>query len=387
MSESLLFNKLNTESDESVSHLQLENAKLENEEVNHTKEVDNTKLIQNTSTTKNQDFSPELATASAHKQPKAKSIKEKKLHDDEYAGFKIFKWRNFLGIDENITYDFAILDPGYGNVKIAKISMTEKRIDCFIAPSVVSEIPEWQVETFDGVGQSSSVEYKGKKYIAGIPALTFGFRKPTLLENWIEEYGCPIYALSFCNDVKEIIVALSLADWNKRKKISENLKEIGFDNVTFAAQGLGIWFQVNAPEHAVVNDIGFNTVDVLIINHKKVLRELCFSIKEFGLISFLEKLTKGDPYILAMKLEQGDPELTQKVRDHYFQWLEEQMSVRSEWRRVLDSNVLVGNFIIGGGGARFFPKKYRSYVIIPKDPEFANVEGLAKYFISLKLKS
>ncbi|MEM4959132.1 MAG: ParM/StbA family protein [Nanopusillaceae archaeon] len=386
MNESLLFNKLNTELNENIAQDQLECAKLGNEEIKFTQEVDNAEPTQNAFVTKKQDSSPELVNYS-HKQPKAKSTKEKKLHDDEYAGFKIFKWRNFLGIDENITYDFAILDPGYGNVKIAKVSMIEKRIDCFIAPSVVSEIPEWQVETFDGVGQSSSVEYKGKKYIAGIPALTFGFRKPTLLENWIEEYGCPIYALSFCNDVKEIIITLSLADWNKRKKISENLKEIGFDNVTFAAQGLGIWFQANAPEHAVVNDIGFNTVDVLIINHKKVLRELCFSIKEFGLISFLEKLTKGDPYILAMKLEQGDPELTKKVKDHYFQWLEEQMSVRSEWRRVLDSNVLVGNFIIGGGGARFFPKKYRSYVTIPKDPEFANVEGLAKYFISLKLKS
>jgi len=343
MSETLLFNNTNLRSEDEMFQPQTDDKVVEND-VLATKniEVDTSESLssKNTEDIGSPDSTSEIidpykiSPASSTKQAKIKHSKDKKTHDDVYAGFKIFKWRNFLGIGEDITYDFAILDPGYGNVKIAKVSFKEQRIDCFIAPSVVSEVPEWQAETFEGVGQSSSVEYKGKK-----------------------------------------------------KKISENLKEIGFNSVTFAAQGLGIWFQANAPEHAVVNDIGFNTVDVLIINHRKVLRELCFSIKELGLISFLEKLTKGDPYVLAMKLEQGDPDLTQKVKNYYFQWLEEQMSVRSEWRRVLDSNVLVGNFIIGGGGARFFPKKYRSYVTIPKDPEFANVEGLAKYFISLKLNS
>lgn len=375
MSETLLFSNTNLRSEDEMFQPQTDDKVVEND-VLATKniEVDTSESLssKNTEDIGSPDSTSEIIdpykipSASSTKQAKIKHSKDKKTHDDVYAGFKIFKWRNFLGIGEDITYDFAILDPGYGNVKIAKVSFKEQRIDCFIAPSVVSEVPEWQAETFEGVGQSSSVEYKGKKYIAGIPALTFGFRKPTLLENWIEEYGCPIYALSFCKDVKEIIIALSLADWDKRKKISENLKEIGFNSVTFAAQGLGIWFQANAPEHAVVNDIGFNTVDVLIINHRKVLRELCFSIKELGLISFLEKLTKGDPYVLAMKLEQGDPDLTQKVKNYYFQWLEEQMSVRSEWRRVLDSNVLVGNFIIGGGGARFFPKNTEVMSLSPK---------------------
>ncbi|MEM3423747.1 MAG: ParM/StbA family protein [Nitrososphaeria archaeon] len=314
-------------------------------------------------------------------------ISDENLKDLRREKTQIRVKRKPLPLDRSAYFDFAVLDPGYGNVKVAKVSLEEKKVYYFMTPSIISEIPEWQYETLSDIGQSASVFYKGKYYLAGLLATSYGFRKPTLIENFLEEYGIPVFALSFCKDVKKIFITLSISDWHKREKIAAILKELGFEEVIFVVQGLGIWLCAKAPSDAVVVDVGFNTVDVLIINDRKVVRELCFSIKEYGLISFLEKLTKDDPYLLAMKLEQGDPELTQKVKKYYFPWLEEQMQVRPEWRRFVKSGRIIGKFILGGGGARFFPIENPEGVFIVKDPELANVEGVAKYYLNEYLKA
>lgn len=274
-------------------------------------------------------------------------------------------------------YDVAVIDPGYSNFKIARLNLTSKKYTTTVQPSVISEVPEWQYRHFEDLGYSACVEWRKKKYLAGLLALIYGFSVPSFAPNWMEDLACPVFALSFCKEVKELYVMLSPADWDKKERIYYSLKEAGFTDVKFAPQGIGIWFDTGCPRNAIVIDIGFNTVDVLFVVDGKPVRELCFALRECGLVSFLEKLTKDDPFRLARKLEEGDQELSEKAKNFYYPWLLQKLETRSEWRKRSQKHTLV----FGGGGARFLPEDLKDKSIIPKHPEISNVRGFAKYLI------
>ena len=147
---------------------------------------------------------------------------------------------------------------------------------------------------------------------------------------------------------------------------------MGFKDVSFLAQGLGVWIEGGAPGEAAVVDIGFNTVDVLIARNGKLVRELSFSLRECGLVSFLERVARDDPFRITRRLEEGDERLAALAREHYWEWLERQLSARSEWRRLGKNTRLV----FGGGGARFIPRMDNATIV--RDPELANVRGVAR---------
>lgn len=279
--------------------------------------------------------------------------------------------------NKEIKFDIGIIDPGYSNFKIARLSTKDKKYVTTIQPSIISEVPEWQSKYLEGIGFSACVEWRNKKYLVGYLALMYGFSVPSFVPGWMENLACPLFALSFCREADELYIMLSPADWDKKEKIQSNLTEAGFKKINFAPQGIGIWLDVGCPKNSVVIDIGYNTVDVLFTIDGKPIRELCFALRECGLVSFLEKLTKDDPIRLARRLEEGDPDLREKAKNYYYPWLLQKLDSRSEWRKRSPKQILV----FGGGGARFLPDNIPEKHVIPKNPELANVRGFVKYLI------
>ena len=289
-----------------------------------------------------------------------------------------------------------IVDPGYGNFKIAKIFVSpSSRIHTFFekVPSAISEIPDWSDILRDTLKDSLSVSVFGKNYIVGKEAFTCGVPLPTLTPGWLENFGIPVFVKTFCSDFDKLYILLSLADWDKKATIVNKIREVLPDkvgnNVFFLIQGSGIWIEAGTPGDTAVLDIGFNTVDVLISQYKTVEkdgklsrvpfipRELCFSLKEAGLVSFLEKASKDDPFRIARFLEQGDERLTMLAKKHYFDWLKSRLFARSEWRTVAGN---IKSLVIGGGGAFFVDvEQERDFKItIVPNPDTANVRGVAK---------
>lgn len=283
-------------------------------------------------------------------------------------------------IEKEVNYTLAVMDPGYGNFKIGKADPVKEIYLGTIQPSVISRVPQWEYEKLSGIGQSACIDWKGEKYLVGTLALTYGLSIPSLSQNWLTDLACPLFALSFCRGVEELYVMISPSDWELKSKIETSLKEAGFNNVKFAVQGTGIWLEAGSPRNAIVIDVGFNTVDVLMINNGTVIRELCFALRECGLVSFLEKLTKDDPMLLARRLEEGDQELAEKVKNYYYPWLFEKLEARTEWRKRPHQMKL----IIGGGGAYFVPDDLRKKVTIPRHPELANVKGFTFFLMKKK---
>lgn len=280
-------------------------------------------------------------------------------------------------------YTICVMDPGYGNFKFWEIHHQTGKELGQVQPSIISKVPEWEYEKLNGIGKSACVDWRGEKYLAGTIALSYGMHVPSLSKGWLEELACPIFAKACVHeDVEDLYVMLSPSDWDLKNKIESNLKEAVPFNISFAVQGTGIWLEARHPSNAVVIDIGFNTVDVLIVINGAPIRELCFALKECGLVSFLEKLSKDDPALLARKLEEGDHELAEKVKKYYFDWLFQKLESRTEWRK-RPSDL---KMIFGGGGAYFIPGDLANKVVVPKHPEVANVRGFARYAVQLKKK-
>lgn len=277
-------------------------------------------------------------------------------------------------------YTVSIIDPGYGNFKLARLNPDTGDFLITVQPSIISRVPDWEYEKLNGVGKSACIEWKGERYLVGNIAMTYGLAIPSLTKDWMVNLACPLFALSFCSDTKKIYVMLSPSDWELKPEIEKSLKEAGFETINFMAQGTGIWLDAGAPKNAIVIDIGFNTVDVLMVLNGSPVRELCFALKECGLVSFLEKLTKDDPVHLARRLEEGDEILADKIKNYYFKWLFEKLNARTEWRK----KPLGVKLVFGGGGALFLPDDLRKASTVPKDPVIANVRGLTRYLINNK---
>jgi len=273
----------------------------------------------------------------------------------------------------------TIMDPGYSNFKFAFVNTETLRSTFAKIPSAVSELPEWQLETLPkGITESSAIEWNNKKYIIGNEALFSGLPIPPFAKGWLENIAIPLFAKKYAQNTLELIVLLSPSDWTLKNEITQNLQSAGFSSFRFVPQGVGIWLDAGAPKNAVIIDIGFNTVDVLIAQDGKIIRELCFSLKECGLVSFLERVARDDPFLINRKLEENDPYLTKLAKEHYWEWLERQLSARSEWRRInLNPNL---KLIIGGGGAHFLPDDFNKGYIT-REPELSNVKGIAKVVV------
>jgi len=263
-----------------------------------------------------------------------------------------------------------VIDPGYSSFKVAVLENSKIR-KIFKEPSILAEIPSWA--DFDlGMSGNNGVEWRDKRYNVGLPGCS-GLEIPVNNPETLYLTALPVFLLR--QGIKQedrVIVLMSLADWVLKQKVIETLKEI-VSEVKIIPQGVGVWLEAKAPAECTIVDVGFNTVDVITFANSKPEKNLSFSAKEAGIISFLSLAIKDDPKHTTTQLESGDEELTRILKENFWNWLKTRLSAFPQWKYASSKKL-----IFGGGGARFIDRKVGMVV---KYPEFANVAGIAKLAI------
>ncbi len=260
-----------------------------------------------------------------------------------------------------------VIDPGYSSFKVAYLENGKVK-KLFKEPSLLAEIPEWCSFDF-GMEASNGIEWQGKRYTIGLPSVG-GLEIPVNNPETLYFIALPVFLLKQgVSREDKVIVLMSLADWDLKPKVLETLKEFTGE-VKVIPQGVGIWFEAKAPQEASVVDVGFNTVDIIVFTSSKPEKNLSFSVKEAGIISFLSLMTKDDPKHTTSRLENCDEKLAQILKQNYWNWLKTRLNAFPQWKYAQSKRL-----IFGGGGARFIPGEAG---IIVKEPEFANVKGIAR---------
>lgn len=209
------------------------------------------------------------------------------------------------------------------------------------------------------------------------------FKIPGSLEDLVQKNSPKLVELLDSHKhLKKIYVSLSLSDWHKKEEITPILKDLGYETIIYAPHGIGTWLYANGICDAIVINIEYNLLEVLIINDYKLLEEYSFS-GTYGIIHFLKEYTQGHPAILRVKLREKDPKIIEIIEKYYYNWLWRKISKNEKWILFCESDAIKGDFIFGGEGGKFIKNK-NSYVL--DKPDLANAEGLA-YWLDILLEN
>jgi len=297
------------------------------------------------------------------------------------------------------------IDFGFGNVKIA--TSEGKKIKF---PTVIKE------EMKSVFGEAKPIKYGAKGYYVGDRALKYGKKAlpllnidqlisfvPLILEYIEKEKGISR------ENVDGVVSGLPpsyLKD--KEKSLKEAIAqgwEISEKKVVILPQGTGILLSVeeNISDSAFVLDIGFNTVDWVFAKKEgdTFVVEASGSFPRMGVESIIrelkDELSREIPMIGTLfsvhefshvfeegkiKIAGKEMELEDRIRELVEAYVEDLSRVLEELEEmILQSDALV----IGGGGAYVFKsveterlEKLHGNVIIPNEPEFAQVLGYLK---------
>lgn len=291
-------------------------------------------------------------------------------------------------------------DIGYGHTKYA-IS-EQNKINKF--PSAVSRISG----NFNLVGEKKAVDYNGDHFFVGEEA-TNGTNNiiPTRSVDFLISYS-PLF-LSYIfktENIKPDTVCLSLSIAEYRDKqdklkaacskfiVSEELFE---QDIIVFPQGIGIWVNEGKPKNALIVDIGYNTVDVLVIKNGSVSAESSSGFTDIGTCIITNAISdrirsEFNGYFLS------EIESNKILLDKEFKYLRkshdltdfiynEQKNYTSVILNAVFSKPDIKNFIaktdvfiVAGGGAYYINEnvKEENGMTIPDKPEFANVTGFLK---------
>ncbi len=289
-----------------------------------------------------------------------------------------------------------VTDIGYGDTKYVVIDGEEERRGKM--PTLIAPV----VDT-GGFGESAALSFGGREYLVGGDARFAGYVVPTTTEDFLVSYSPLILGrILMAEDldgVDAVVVSLSLRDWDKRVRLEKAVRSFTVSGRTFShevyvkPQGFGIWVDQGRPENAVIVDIGFNTVDVLMVVDGVAKREFSFAVAGLGTTAFISDVTEivnrkavqdFTPNEMAHLL-QNDTGLLKK-----FGVVDEVAARKITWSKDLWSRLmsrpvfkkgleLLDVVIVAGGGARFFEGIRDSRIRVVKDePEFSNVRGFVR---------
>lgn len=296
----------------------------------------------------------------------------------------------------------AIIDVGYGDTKYALLD--GERVEYGKIPSMVTRVSGTSRD-FGGFGEKKSISYGDGSYLVGELARFLGMSRSTLSSDFLLRFSPvligAIYLRHDVREVKELYVSLSLKDFDLGDRLIERLKSIAVndrtythDRVSIYAQGIGIWCAFGSPENAVVVDIGFNTVDVVVVDAGQPVREFSDGIAGLGAVSFLSKAatvlsqqmgTEFSAQEVGYLLQKEDGLLQrigieEEVRHLAAEWTEilwEQLMSMPHFKRIA---VYRNEILVGGGGAYFFKpdRMDRRIKVLFERPEFGNVSGFVE---------
>ncbi|HIP43558.1 MAG TPA: ParM/StbA family protein [Aquifex aeolicus] len=279
-------------------------------------------------------------------------------------------------------------DVGFGFVKVV-FNGSQVKFPTALAYHTATDISEVDVVVHDG-----------KEYVVG-EDVRYEPNVITILtvEELINYYPVFLkYALKEkIAQVEEIAVGLPPKHKNYSDKLKEIVRSLGIKNVEVLPQGFGIFIDVKDKigEEVLIVDVGFNTVDFLVIKEGKkkkghtlekmgilkaveIFRDLLPSeyafLKGTPLTKMLQRFEKGYTVIDGERIDLK--EFKEKALQRYTEILE------GELRRHLGDFVReVESLVFAGGGANLIkPEMIRPKgVIIPNQPEYSQARGYLRW--------
>lgn len=324
---------------------------------------------------------------------------------------------------------FLGVDVGFGETKAVLISKPTIRRQV----SIPTAITPLAVEMISGLNSKEKhYEFKGKKYLVGTDAVFSGTALPTRNINFLVENSAIMIAAIIDQipevknvEMEQICICAGLplefyADYKQDLKtsisnFSVNGRCFNFKNVSIMAQGEGVLYDYAIDENfklrssvdgtnMVVIDVGYNTVDVLIVNqgscsshHSQMLESagICKATKM--LESHVKSQIKSMAGMSAVLTEQ---DLKQCLKQKFFVFKGERIEftdicaeIIREYSAYLYAEIenRFGPFIVradrvlcAGGGAHYISNYFaeklgKKFLFIPEKPEFANARGYGKF--------
>lgn len=309
------------------------------------------------------------------------------------------------------------LDIGFGEVKAVYPDGGELRGLTF--PTAVKHAAAGPAEFLEGMAQVEEFLYRGRKYVVGKEAVDDAFASRT--EGFLKTYG-PLLAWVAAREaqrrtgerVTRVGLGLPLA-WmtaQLRAEMAAAFRGAEVNGVPLLAaplvfaQGYGAYADVSmdndghrtadAPDDALVVDVGFNTVDVLNVEGGRIARAGSDTLDKCGVSRMCEELqaaVKAKKNIRLTPVEAAAVLRTGRYRvygceedcsaeageivDRYASWLCNELE--SRWEERIKR---AAKLILVGGGAHYLrdrmPGRYRGMLVIPGEPEYANARGFCK---------
>ena len=304
-----------------------------------------------------------------------------------------------------------ITDIGYGDTKYWYQSDEEHvkgKIPTLIAP--VNRLVDQK-----GPGKKTSYRYGDKLYLVGDEARYASHIIMSTTKDFIPSYS-PLMVARIASGLSLeeeespfdlLVVSLSIKDWFLSNRMVEVLSKFVVNGCLFSQkvevfpQGLGIWVEAGARDNIMIVDIGYNTVDVAVFVDGELNPDLSFAIRGFGAIKFISEIAEHlnsnsneefTPNEICYMLQKSDSFFERMgVKNEakacavdWFQVLWERLNARESFRKA----ALYMDICISGGGARFAKLiELPSYVeVMDTEPEFANVNGFAKFIASSEFR-
>lgn len=301
------------------------------------------------------------------------------------------------------------LDIGYG---FTKMIYAWQDTDTLVAnqqkfPTAIARVSSEIVST--GYNEIDVVEFNGKHYIVGEPAVHAKHNIGTRDVNFMKNYGqLFIYEtmrlVTGGQDGNTIAVGLPPADYkNHREELACKLKqftingEVINNNISVlpqAAVALVEWIQQHGSRNDIIlADIGFNTLDVVPMHNGKALPGESATINSGGISQIADELSSvlrvqyglqlnlhetinaiEDGYVINYGRKVNILTEIQAAVSGYIEWIYGQL--QDQWGdRLRKSHHLV---MIGGGCyilQKHIPEKYKDMTQILRQPEYANARG------------
>ncbi|MDY0362180.1 MAG: ParM/StbA family protein [Desulforegulaceae bacterium] len=324
---------------------------------------------------------------------------------------------------------FLGVDVGFGETKAVLISKPTIRRQV----SIPTAITPLAVEMISGLNsRETHYEFNGKKYLAGTDAVFSGTSLPTrnvhfLIDNSAIMIAAILDKIPELNDVKTsnlcVCAGLPLefyADYKQALKesisdFSINGKKFKFKSVSIMAQGEGVLYDYAIDENfklrssvdgsnMVVIDVGYNTVDVLIVNQGSCSSHHSQMLESAGICKatkMLESHVKSQiKSIVGMSAILTEQDLKQCLKQKFFVFKGERIEfadicaeIIREYSAYLYAEIenRFGPFIVradrvlcAGGGAHYISNYFteklgEKFLFIPEKPEFANARGYGKF--------
>jgi plasmid segregation protein ParM len=326
------------------------------------------------------------------------------------------------------------LDVGFGEVKVVGNLLNgkpKKLAKSFKFPTAIARLKRERIKGLEN--QKKSYLYKEQQFFIGdqvknnmtirdIEAL-IEF-SPLFIYKALQDFQdfFNIDTIDFLNAEKNLCVGLPLENFfNYKSCLASTVKDIEVDNtkisfnkINICPQGQGVLFDFFVDENGdfdkdwqnknlVIIDIGFNTVDILIVENGLISSTESFMLDGFGVCRITEQLEifLRDQYSAPHLYESELKEILYKKEYCLYN---KPLPIQNELKKIIAENaqdlfleiknklnsfiIKSDRLILAGGGAyyiqEYFAEQYpKEFLYYPEQPEFSNSRGYLKLMDSI----